>query len=86
MSTLTITTKGQVTLPAELRKSVGIEPGDKVVIEVEDGEIVVRRSAKSWRDSYRSIPAVEHPVTLEEMTEIAADEHAADWANGTEDN
>jgi AbrB family looped-hinge helix DNA binding protein len=33
MSTLTVTTKGQVTLRKELLKHLGVEPGDKIVVE-----------------------------------------------------
>ena len=75
-----VSTKGQVTLPAAIRRFAGINPGDKVVIAIENGEIVVRRSAATWRDSYRSIPALKHPVSLEQMTEIAAEENAIETA------
>jgi AbrB family looped-hinge helix DNA binding protein len=36
--------KGQVVLPKELRERHGIRPGDEVVFDDADGEIVVRRA------------------------------------------
>lgn len=35
--------KGQVVIPQEIRQATGIEPGDRVMIEVDGKEIVVRR-------------------------------------------
>jgi AbrB family looped-hinge helix DNA binding protein len=75
-----VSTKGQVTLPMQLRKLTGIKPGDKVVIAIEHDEIVVRKSPSTWRDSYRSVPALDRTVDLEEMTEIAAAGHAREAA------
>jgi AbrB family looped-hinge helix DNA binding protein len=38
-----VTSKGQVTLPAELRDRLGIEPGDRLVfIEKKDGTVSLR--------------------------------------------
>lgn len=42
---LTISKKGQITLPAELRKRLGLEAGDTVIAEERDGELVLRPSA-----------------------------------------
>ena len=39
---LTISKKGQVTLPAELRKKMGFEAGSTVIAEVRDNELVLR--------------------------------------------
>lgn len=32
-----ITSKGQVTIPQQIRRELGLEPGDEVTIEVRDG-------------------------------------------------
>lgn len=42
MPVATVSSKGQITLPAESRRSLGIEPNDRVLIEVENDGIVVR--------------------------------------------
>ena len=43
MSTLyaTISTKGQVTLPAEFRRELGLHPGQKVGMTVDDNKLVI---------------------------------------------
>lgn len=43
MSTARVYKKGQVTIPKAIRETVGIEIGDRVVVEARDDEIVVRR-------------------------------------------
>jgi antitoxin PrlF len=42
---LTISKKGQITLPADLRKRLGLEAGDTVIAEERNGELVLRPSA-----------------------------------------
>lgn len=46
MQTSTLTRKGQVTIPAELRKRLGLHPGDQVDFVVEHGTLrMVRRES-----------------------------------------
>jgi antitoxin PrlF len=40
-----VTTKGQVTIPKEIREALGIEPGDEVVFEASDGGYELRKEA-----------------------------------------
>ena len=40
--TLTVSSRGQVTLPAALRKRLGIAPGDVLIVEDRDGELVFK--------------------------------------------
>jgi len=42
MTISTVSSKGQITLPAKARREVGIKPHDRVMIEVEDDLIIVR--------------------------------------------
>lgn len=42
MRVATVTSKGQVTIPAQVRKELGIEEGDRLAFEVADGEARVR--------------------------------------------
>jgi AbrB family looped-hinge helix DNA binding protein len=39
-----VTSKGQATIPADIRREAGIEAGDKVVFSFEDGRIVIEKS------------------------------------------
>jgi AbrB family looped-hinge helix DNA binding protein len=42
--TVTVGPKGQVVIPKEVRKRVGIEPGQRVRVDEADGEVRVRRA------------------------------------------
>lgn len=41
MSVATVSSKGQITLPAEARRAVGMRAGDRVMVRVLDGAIVI---------------------------------------------
>ena len=43
--TLIVSSRGQVTLPAALRKRLGIAPGDVLLVEDRDGELVFKPAA-----------------------------------------
>ena len=42
MPVATVSSKGQITLPAKLRRALGIEPHDRLSVEVVDDTIVLR--------------------------------------------
>lgn len=49
---VTVTSKGQMTLPAGVRGPLGISAGDRLALTVtEDGEIRMVKKAASFRDS-----------------------------------
>lgn len=45
MTEVSVSKKGQITIPAELRRKFNIEEGMKVEVVEEDGKIVVKRVA-----------------------------------------
>ena len=38
-----LSTKGQITIPADLRKAIGIEPGDMVVYQLQGKSVKLKR-------------------------------------------
>lgn len=40
----TLTTKGQATIPAEVRKMLSLKSGDKVIFEIVDHKAVLRKA------------------------------------------
>lgn len=42
MEVVKTSSKGQVVIPAGIRRKLGLAPGDRVTVELRDGEIVVR--------------------------------------------
>jgi AbrB family looped-hinge helix DNA binding protein len=75
-----ITSKGQVTIPAAIRRLLGLKPRDRVAFTVEDGEVRVRAVRSVVRELYQSVPALDRDLDVDEMIRIAAEEHAQDVA------
>ena len=42
----TISSKGQITVPIEIRRRLGVKPGDKLDFALEDGRTVLRPARK----------------------------------------
>jgi AbrB family looped-hinge helix DNA binding protein len=75
-----VSPKGQITLPVEVRRRLGIKAKDKVVITV-DGDDIRIVPAQSRLDSiYLSVPALTTALTPQEVRAIARDEHAREAA------
>ena len=51
-----VTSKGQITIPIEIRRALGVGPGDRLVFDNDSGEIQVRAATDSSRlAKYRGI-------------------------------
>ena len=66
MLSSSVTTKGQVTIPAELRERFGIKPGDRVGF-VEEGERIVLQRQETAIESVFGLVKASRGVTLEQM-------------------
>ena len=69
MATATVTSKGQVTLPAEVRKRLNLKTGDQIDFVLEPGgELVIRTKRKPF-ERLRGMLKSPHsrPLTVEEM-------------------
>jgi len=53
MQVTTLSTKGQLVLPKEIRERLGLSPGDRLKVELSGGRIVlepvVRKTQEGWR-------------------------------------
>jgi AbrB family looped-hinge helix DNA binding protein len=73
MATAAVTSKGQITIPVEVRKKLGIKPGDRVrFIEGEHGEYILKPKTGSIMDLEGCVHWTGKPVTIEEMNETIA--------------
>ncbi len=72
-----VSPKGQVTIPAEIRRQLGVRPKDHVIFRVVDDIVQIEPE----RLTLASIYGVARPVTpgrpWHEIEEIAREEHAA---------
>jgi AbrB family looped-hinge helix DNA binding protein len=64
-----ITESGEITIPAEIRRALGLEPKDQVEFEVIDGRAVLIPVRRSILDYFMSIPALEPPMADDELEE-----------------
>jgi AbrB family looped-hinge helix DNA binding protein len=78
--TSSVSPKGQVTIPAEIRQLLGVRPRDRVAFEVTDGQVFIRPARRSLESLYRSVPALDRQVSDKEMTRLAQEEHAKEVA------
>lgn len=73
MATAAITSKGQITIPIEVRRKLGLKPGDRVrFVESENGEIILKPKTGSIMDMRGFFKWRGKPVTIEEMNETIA--------------
>jgi AbrB family looped-hinge helix DNA binding protein len=71
----TLTRKGQITIPKDVREELGLKPSDQVEIWTENGEARLRKARRlNLRDIAGSIPAPAIP--LEEAIARAKAERA----------
>ena len=71
-----VSSKGQITVPAELRNRLGRKPRDKVAFFIADDGVLLKPAAADLKAGFQAIPALKPSRSLEQMTEIAAEEHA----------
>lgn len=67
-----VTSQGQISVPASVRKKLGIGPGTVLEWDEEEGKIVVRRAGRFTSEEIRKALFPEGPPkrrTLEEMDE-----------------
>jgi AbrB family looped-hinge helix DNA binding protein len=76
-----VTERGQVTIPAEVRAAMGLQGRGKVTFLMEDGHVVMRK-VRPLTEVFGSVPALKTPMSWSEMQEIAHEEVAQDVVRG----
>ncbi len=70
MSLATVTSKGQITIPVEVRKRLGIEAGDRVeFIETSEGEFTIKAAVQDVRSLKGILKKPKQVVTVEAMND-----------------
>ncbi len=86
MVTATMTSKGQLTVPKEIRDRLGLEPGDKVeFVRGDDSAVVLRkRRSVSVRELFRTLPEGAVPKGQEAIDGAIADQVLDEdrWSRG----
>jgi len=70
VATAAVTSKGQITIPAEVREDLGLKTGDRVsFLKSENGEYILKAKKGSLMDLKGCVKWTGKPVTIEEMNE-----------------
>lgn len=73
MPTATVTSKGQITLPKEIRDTLGVQSGDRVLFwRNPQGQIVVEAETVDLRSLRGMLKGKGPRLTIEEMNEAIA--------------
>lgn len=71
MPSATMTSKGQITVPKDVRTALGVGPGDRLAFRIAaDGTVTVEAETVDLRSLRGSVKSRVHGVTLDEMNDI----------------
>jgi len=72
MPTAMVTFNGRITLPAQVRKQLGLKTGDNVdFVEVEKGRFTICPRINSIADMESGLPDRDYMPAIEQMDEVA---------------
>ena len=73
MATATLTSKGQITIPVQVRSALGLDTGDRVeFVEMEDGKFAIIAANHSVQDLKGLIRKPAKAVSIEQMNQAIA--------------
>jgi AbrB family looped-hinge helix DNA binding protein len=81
MSTAKITSKGQITIPKEVRARLGVISGDRVeFVEISEGVFQIVAATQDVKLLKGIVPKPKKPVTVEEMNQAILEMgESIDW-------
>ncbi len=74
--TASITQRGQVTIPAEVRRLLGIKPRGKVTFRIEADQVRLVPPAFTLETAYGSVTPLEKPEDFEKISRAVKEERA----------
>lgn len=73
MASATVTSKGQITIPVDVRAKLGLRPGSRLAfVPSEAGGYEIRVQAASIRDLKGAVPPADRPVSIDDMNDAIA--------------
>lgn len=70
----TVTVKGQVTIPVEVRKAIGVKPNSQVTVRLQEGKVVIEPVAMTLEESFGSVKPITRPENFKRLRDIALEE------------
>jgi len=73
--TTTLTKKGQVTVPVEIRNFFGLKTNDKITFKISDGIVQISPAKYSIEDVYGIVKPINKPENFKKIRETAVNEY-----------
>lgn len=70
----TLTTKGQVTIPADIRRRLGLKPNDQVIFRVVGDRVQIEAAPMTLDEAFGSVQPLQQPEDFEEVRCVAREE------------
>lgn len=70
-----VTSKGMITIPHEIRRIHKIKPGGKVILRASQDTIEVKPMPMTLEDAYGSVTPINRPENFKQLRDIAIEEH-----------
>jgi antitoxin PrlF len=74
----TMTQRGQVTVPAEVRRLLGLKPRDKVAFEIADDKVRIMPARFTLASTFGSVKPATRTEDFKAISRAAREEKAAD--------
>ena len=77
MATATLTSKGQITIPADVRRTLGVQTGDRVeFVEIQPGRFEMVAATRSVRELKGMLGKPTRTLSIEDMNRVIAEQGA----------
>src|SRR5436190_13449122 len=71
----TVTVKGQVTIPAEVRAAIGVKPNSQVTVRLQAGKVVIEPVAMTLEEAFASVKPLQPVRDYKAIRDAAIEEH-----------
>ncbi len=77
MTTATLTSKGQITIPADVRRTLGVQTGDRVeFVEIQPGRFELVAATRSVRELKGMLGKPARTLSIKDMNRVIAEQGA----------
>ena len=82
--TSVVTQKGQVTIPVEIRRVLGIKANDRVTFIIDQDRVCIEPIAESIETIFGAIEPIQRPEDFQRLRDTAIEDHVDDIVRDTE--
>lgn len=79
-----VTQKGQVTIPVEIRRALGIKANDRVTFIIDQDRVCIEPIAESIETIFGAIEPIQRPEDFQRLRDTAIEDYVGDIVRDTE--